>query len=284
MPRIGRSGGAGAARADARAWAPRGYFNRTRRNGYLDERLVAEYSFKRTGAGLDLGYNSGRRAEVRLGFDSADVRGRLRVGNPLLPEVEGAEQVARLQFTYDDQTSPMVPTRGLHLRSRLRYFAATPQVTEALDPRQVESIEQFWQGEVVASRFWRARGEDRVFVLFGIGSSFGDDPLVNDFSLGGPLRLGAYNSDELRGPNYVLGTAGYMKRVGRLADVIGGNIFLGAWLENGDTFARWGDASWRTNLSGGLIMETLLGPIFLGASTGFDGRGRVYVSVGPLVR
>lgn len=262
--------------------APRVSFIRSGRNGYDDDVFVAEYRFKRAGAGVDLGVNAGRNAEFRVGLDTADVRGRVRVGSPLLPEIAGNESFLTIQGIVDTQTSPVVPTRGHFMRGRLRYFFNAPEVSA--DRERIPSVQKFWQGEVLGSWFRRVRREDRLFVQYGLGTSFGEQPLVNDFSLGGPLRLGAYNNDELRDNNYLLATAGYLKKVGRLSDVLGGNIYLGGWLEQGSTHARWDDLSYRHSASLGLILETLLGPVFGGASFDVDGRFRLYVGLGPIFR
>ena len=80
----------------------------------------------RPGAGLDIGTDFGRNAEVRLGYDVADYRGRRRVGAPDLPDVDGTEQFAHLDFGLDTQTSPIVPTRGFRLRSTLRQYFSAP--------------------------------------------------------------------------------------------------------------------------------------------------------------
>jgi NTE family protein len=121
-------------------------------------------------------------------------------------------------------------------------------------------------------------------VRYGAGTSFGDTPLFNTFALGGPFLLGAFNNYELVGANYLFGAVGYLKGVGRLPDVLGGNMFLGGWFEQGTTFNHWEDAEYRSSVSFGAIAETLIGPIFGGASFDFDGRFRLYVALGPLFR
>jgi NTE family protein len=262
--------------------APRAYFLRNPRNSYLDERLVAEYRLARAGGGLDVGINAGRHAEVRLGVDAADVRGRIRIGSPELPEIDGSEQYATLQAIVDTQTSPVVPTKGHYVTTRLRYFFSAPRADGRFDA--LPSPQEFWQGEIRGSWFRRVKTEDRLFISYGVGSSFGDQPLINDFSLGGPLRLGAFNNDELRSSNYVLGTVGYLKKVGRMADVLGGNIYLGGWFEQGSAHRVWDDMRYRSSVSLGTVLETLLGPVFGGASFDFDGRFRFYIGIGPLFK
>jgi len=264
--------------------APRGYFSRTGRNAYIDEEFVAEYRAKRTGAGIDLGWSTGRRAELRFGADIADVRGRRRIGIPDLPELSGTEKSARLQFIFDGQDSPTVPSRGVYARSVLRRFLSTPEVTHADGIQGLNTTETFWQGESSGSYFHPRSKDDRFFLLAGGGTSFKQDPVFNNFSLGGPFRLGAFNNDELRASNYVLGTVGYLHRFGRLPDVLGANIFGGGWLENGSAFDDWADAKWRSNVSAGAIIESLIGPVFVGGSLAFDGRSRIYIAIGTLFR
>jgi NTE family protein len=140
------------------------------------------------------------------------------------------------------------------------------------------------QGEVEGNWFRRVHDTDRLFVRFGAGTSIDGDPILNRFSLGGPMRLGSFNADELRGPNYLLGTAGYLKGIGRLPDVLGGGMFLGGWFEQGTAFKDWSDAHYQSSVSVGGILETLLGPVFGGASVDFDGRCRFYVGIGPMFR
>lgn len=265
--------------------APRVYFDRRGRNLYVDDVFVAEYRIKKFGAGLDLGTDFGRDAELRLGYDIADYTGRRRVGSPDLPDVDGAEKYAHLDFAMDTQTSPLVPTRGFRLRSTLRQYFSAPTASASIDDGVLDSPQSFTSGEVRTSWFKRVRDRgDRVFVIGEGGTSFGEDPLVNDFSLGGPLRLGSFNNDQLRGDNYMLFGGGYLRGIGRMPDVLGGSIFLGAWIEAGSVFDDWDIQDWKSDITGGAILETLLGPVFLGGSVGFQGGGRFYISLGPFFK
>ena len=62
---------------------------------------------------------------------------------------------------------------------------------------------------------------------------------------------------------------------------MGGPIFAGAWLELGDAF-NGNAAKLRTNASGGVIADTLVGPVIFATSFGFDGAWRTYVGVGRI--
>jgi hypothetical protein len=87
-----------------------------------------------------------------------------------------------------------------------------------------------------------------------------------------------------RSPLHYVATAGYVRRVGRLPDFVGGPVFAGAWLENGDAFDSWRRAAWRSNGGAGLVMDTLVGPVVVAGSCSFDGRWRTYLAVGRTVR
>ena len=178
-----------------------------------------------------------------------------------------------------------MPTRGFRLRSSLRQFFSAPTASGPIDGVIPPSPQSFTSGEVRTSWFTRVRNRgDRIFLIGEGGTSFGAHPLVDDFALGGPLRIGSVNTDQLRGDNYLLGVAGYLRGIGRMPDVLGGTVFLGLWVEAGSAFDDWDNQDWKSDATGGLILETLLGPVFVGGSVGFDGGGRFYVSLGPLFR
>ena len=90
-------------------------------------------------------------------------------------------------------------------------------------------------------------------------------------------------ADQIAGSNYVNLNIGYLKQVGRMPDVVGGNIYVGSWLETGSAWDKWHEKDWRNNVTVGAILESLLGPIFLGGSFN-SGHARFYVVVGPLFR
>jgi NTE family protein len=264
--------------------APRAYFSRRSLNGYQDGDFLAEYRVKRTGVGADIGYTTSMRTEVRLGYDEVDVRARLRIGEPSLPEANGSDSVASLRFVFDGQNSPLVPSRGLRTRAAFRYYFDTPDIVDEND-NVLRSASDVPQGEVLAAWFKRVGTRQRMFVSGGGGTSFDHDPGFNQFSLGGPLRLGSFNNDELRGNNYLLGVVGLLHEWARLPDVLGANVYLGGWLEQGSAFNAWRDAEYKASLSAGVVMETLFGPVFLGYSQSLtEGGGRFYVSLGPFLK
>lgn len=197
-------------------------------------------------------------SDLRVGGSIGRLDADVEVGDPGLPKLTGKETVVEAVWRYDGQDSPVVPSGGSQV-----FAVGLTQLS----------------GQ--ASRFWSMCQRGRLFVVGGLGTSFDNRPLPTDqFALGAPLHLGAYSQGEIRGDHYYVATAGYLHRFGRLPDFMGGPIYAGGWLENGDAFDTWGDATVRTHASVGLIMDTLVGPVILGGSAGFDGRWRTYLGVG----
>jgi NTE family protein len=266
--------------------APRAYAGRRSLNAYDDEsQFLAEYRETATGLGLDVGLDLGPRSQLRFGYDVADVTVRRRIGEPSLSELEGTNRFLSLRWVFDGQTSPVIPTRGIYTRARLARYFDSPDVRSPDGEIQMAGPVDYYQTEVRLSAFHSTRAQHRLFVGASGGTSFGDDPGYNAFELGGLLRLGAFNLGELRGNNYVLAQGGVLFRVLKLPDVLGGNGYVGGWLETGSAFEAWESAQVEWQASGGFVLETFLGPVFLGGSVSLnDGEGRFYVNVGPFLR
>jgi NTE family protein len=252
-------------------------------NVIRDDAVVARYGQTFTRGGVNLGVNLGRLSDVRLGAYLGHLDASVQVGEPGLPAISGREAVAELNWRFDGQDSYVIPSRGVLATTHMRYFFDGPEVT--IGEGEPYSSEKLLQLSGEANRFSSFGERNRVFVLGGLGTSFDRTPLpTNQFILGSPLHLGAYNVGEIRGNHYFILTGGYLRQLGRLPDFIGGPVYAGGWLENGDAFDEWASATVRTHASLGVIMDTLIGPVLVGGSAGFDGRWRTYIGVGRLFR
>ena len=67
-------------------------------------------------------------------------------------------------------------------------------------------------------------------------------------------------------------------------EFLGGKAYVGAWYEGGSAFEKFTDLNYRQSVTGGVIAETPLGPVFIGGSLNENGRGRFYFSFGRLFR
>jgi NTE family protein len=252
-------------------------------NFIQDDSVIARYGRTVGRLGLNVGGNLGARSDVRLGAYIGRSTASIEVGDPGFPELQGKETGAELVWRVDTQDRTVVPTGGLASEVRVKHLFDGPDISVGGETVPFEA--SLTQLSAVATRFW-SRGEaNRLFVYGGVGTSFDSSPLPTDeFWLGTPFRLSAYDAGELRGPHYYVATGGYLRRVGRLPDFVGGPVFAGAWLENGDAFDEWDQAHWRSNGGVGLVMDTLLGPAMIAGSWGFDGRWRTYLAIGRIFR
>jgi NTE family protein len=247
------------------------------------EAVVGRYRRTRTRLGLNAGVNLGPRSDVRAGAYVGRTSASITVGEPGLPELRGTETGAEMVWRLNTQDSVVVPSHGVQSEVRLSHIFDGPNVVVQDRTFAVES--SLTQLSADANQFWSAGSRSRVFVYGGVGTSFDRTPFPTEqFALGMPFRLGAYKAGELRGNHYYVATGGYLRRVARLPGFIGGPVFAGAWLENGDVFDEWRHAGFRSNGGAGVVLDTLLGPVIVASSWSFDGRWRIYFATGRLFR
>ena len=244
----------------------------------------ATYRRTRVGVGIDLGVNLGARDEVRAGARYGWTAAGVRIGDPGLPEIDGEDATVHLTWTHDAQDQPTIPSRGLRTQSTLRHFVTAPLVAQAGAVRTSEGVTQ-----AEAAGSWlmplNATARRRFFLSGGAGTSFHHDPLPTEqFALGGPLRMSAFDIGQARGDHFALATAGYLHQVMRLPDFLGGPVFLGGWVDVGSAFNAPSEADLDTHVSLGVMGDTLIGPIFAGGSIGLDADSRFYIGIGRIFR
>ena len=226
---------------------------------------------------------SARRA-ICASARTSDARpASIEVGDPGFPELRGKETGAELVWRVDTQDSPVIPSGGWLSQVRLSHVFDGPDIVvgdqtfdfDVVADAAVRRGESLLEHRSAQSRvrLWRTRHVVRV-------DAVADQP-VRTWHAVQARRLRAPAS--CRGAHYYVATGGYLRRVGRLPDFMGGPVFAGGWLENGDAFDEWQDAGWRTNGGVGLVMDTLVGPVILAGSWSFDGRWRTYLGCRPHV-
>ncbi|HZN10552.1 MAG TPA: patatin-like phospholipase family protein [Blastocatellia bacterium] len=252
--------------------APNASIDEQQRSFFQGGEKVAEYSQRTARAGVDLAYILNSRSELRAGYSIGHLKGERNIGDPVLPDVSGTQSVAGVRFNYYGQNSPQFPTRGVIVRSRLNWFFKSPGAVEA-----------FPQGEVQTSVSHILADKNVIFARFAGGTSFSQTAApFNKFALGGLFRLGGYGRDEFLGDHYLLGEAGYLRRLHRLPPLLGGSIFAGGWYDGGSAFNKFDEAKYQMSGTGGMIIETRLGPVFVGGSWAEGGRGKFYFALGRL--
>ncbi len=254
--------------------APRVSFERRRVNLFVNGTRQAEYVGQNIQAGIDLGYSFNARSELRAGYTIGYETASRRIGDPLLPNLKGRFSSASLRWTYDGLNKPQVPTYGIYSRNSLHYYFDSPGATA-----------DFAQLETRNNAFYPLGERNIVFGFGGGGTTIGDTaPPLREFTLGGPFRLGGYGFDEFRASNYLVGGFGILHNPDVFPSFLGGKAYIGAWYEGGSAFERLGSANYRQSFSGGAIIETPLGPVFIGGSINERGGRKFYFSFGRFFR
>lgn len=254
--------------------APRASYERRRINLFEDGNRLAEYTGQTTQIGFDLGYGFNARSELRAGYTLGYQRVSRRVGDPLLPNLKGKFSYAGLRWTYDSLDKAQVPTRGFYAVSTVNYFLDSPGATG-----------DFPQAETRLRAFVPVEKRNTFFAFGGGGTSFGNlAPPLQQFTLGGPFRLGGYGFEEFRSSNYLQGGFGFLHNPKIIPTFLGGKTYVGAWYEGGSSFERFADSEYMQSVSIGTIIETPVGPVFVGGSVNQNGRRRFYFSFGRVFK
>lgn len=250
--------------------APKAFYEERRVNFYEGGDRLAEYTFRVTQAGIDFGYSASRNSEIRLGYSIGHQKASLRIGSPQFPDLSGRVSFAALRWNYDTRNSAQISTSGIQVKNSLSYYFDSPGASSG-----------FPQAETEFNAFHPLNGKSILFGFGGGGTTFGKTaPLFQQFTLGGLFNVGGYGSREFRASNYLKGGAGVLRETFALPPYIGGKLYFGGWYEAGSAFEKWKAARVRHSVTGGVILETRFGPVFLGGSFAEGGRRKLYFSLG----
>lgn len=254
--------------------APRVTYARNRINFFEDGNRTSEYSVQRFQLGLDGGYIFNVRSELRVGYKLEYITASRRIGDNLFPTIKGRFSNASLNWTYDGLDKAQVPNKGIFSRNSLNYYFDSADNTNKFVQAESQNL------------LFQPITDRTVFLAFSnMGTSFnGTAPLLRQFTLGGPFRVGGYGYDEFRASNYAQIGGGFLYNPITFSSFLGGKVYVGAWYEGGSAFEKFRDAVYRQSVTGGTIVETPIGPVFLGTSINDQGRARIYFSFGRIFR
>lgn len=254
--------------------APYAFASKFARNSFQGLTRVSVFGDERAGGGLDIGYNSGRRSEFRLGYELFDGKLSPLIGATGLPIVHGSTGEFRARFVWDGQDSPSVPSSGT------RAVVTATRVLQSPDlPRPIDQV------DVQTSNVIPIGPKTSLFAdAFG-GTTFrGEAGPFQVFELGGQFRLGAYLPDEFMGNHYAYTSFGFRRELYRMPQLIGKKIYWGGWYEAGTAFGTKahdpGPVVIRGTFNLGLIADTIVGPIAIAGSVSPTGQSRVNFSIG----
>ena len=252
--------------------APRAFFLKQARGNYSGTHEVAQYHDRRLGAGFDVGFNSGRRSEIRVGYEYFEGVLATVIGQAPLPGTSGNSGLLRTRFAFEGQDNPNIPSRGTHLTAEFDHVIQSPGVAHS-----------FEQLSLNGSHFVPVSTKGSIFGSASFGTSFNDTAgFFQKFSLGGPFRLGAYSRDQFLGNHLAYASIGYRYELFRLPVLVGKKVYAVAAFESGSAFPDFDHITVHNSINIGTLAETILGPIQLAGSVSTTGRAKVNFSIGRL--
>lgn len=256
--------------------APYLFASKYARNSFTGMTRVAIFGDERAGGGLDIGYDSGRRSEFRIGYQLFEGKLSPLAGASGLPIVHGSTGQFRARYVWDGQDSPSVPSSGSLVVATLARVLQSPNLAHPID-----------QFELRTSNFVPVSAKTSLFMNVSGGTTHGGSAgPFQVFGLGGAFRLGAYLPEEFLGNHYAYASLGFRREWYRLPQFVGRKIYWGGWYEAGSAFGTATDDPGPVVVRGtfnlGVIADTFVGPIALAGSVSPTGQSRVNFSIGRL--
>jgi NTE family protein len=256
--------------------APRAFAQNTPFYVYNQDKLEGEYRNRQFGGEFDFGYEFGRDAELRVGYQAADLSQSIRVGSPTLPAESGRVGFTKVSFSQNRLDNAVIPREGTSLDLTWHWNDANPGANEQFPTARGRF------------RYFRKVGKpDSVFVTAQGGTSFGYQQVgLPIFGLGGVDQLRAYGTNELLTNQYYYFQAGYLREVLALPPFLGDKLYvLGSYeiakpfaLPSADGLAL--SSRLPMDATGGFIANTIFGPILIGGAVGDTDHHRFFFQVG----
>ncbi len=240
-------------------------------NIYERDKILGEYRNRVFGGGVNFGYMFGRSAEMRVGYDSGYQKISEDIGTPVEPTVRGRYGMTSLRYRLDRFDDPMIPRRGERIESTFHFYDTKPGTSDFVPT-----------GELRLGLAEPINTKSSVLFFASGGTSFSTrDTGFPPFSLGGPLRLGAYGLNELLTNQYFLVQPAFLYRLRELSPLLKQNVYLLSMYEAGKAYGQNAStAAVAQDGTVGLLFQTVFGPVFFGGSLGDTNHRKFFFNVG----
>jgi outer membrane protein assembly factor BamA len=253
--------------------APHGFYSQRQEDVYQDKTRTSVLKVREGGAGADFGYAASRFQELRLGYQYTHYDPSHSTGAPIpgLSQAAAGLQSVRFRWTYDGQDSNIIPRHGIHSTLDARWNFGVPS-----------AITQFG---VLSERLSAAKSFGPRYTLvseLGGGTIFGPTAYLPPFSLGGPGNLAALGRGQLRGDRYYYGGLQGLRAFSTDRSSFMNRVYLDLGAEVGKAFfdLDYGKPMYDGVL--GVVAESPIGIVFVGASYGSSGNHRFFFRIGRL--
>ena len=242
------------------------------------QRRLAEFRVRSVESGVDLGRELGNWGELRAGVRRQTGHSRVRVGDPELPVGDFDSRSYFARFSYDKLDDVNFPRKGQSFSMEWR-----GERTGLGSGRSADLLTADWL--VARSRgrntavFW-ASGGANLDSADGVAAA----DVRTRFTLGGFLNLSGIAPDSISGNDFAIARLLYYRQIGSGGEgFLNVPAYLGMSYEVGNVWESRSDASFsgaRHNGSLFLGLDTLLGPLYLGAGIGEQGDDALYLFLG----
>lgn len=235
---------------------------------------IAQYRYSQANVGFDTGYMFDRFSQFQFGYQVGWQNYTPDIGNPnILPSVSGREGVSSAQYLTDHLDSPIVPRKGYEIASEFDFYDSRPAAQD-----------QFPALQLSVKFFKPVRKPDSVFLTASGGTTFGYSQTgVPLYTLGGPLRLSAYGTNEIFTNQYMLYQLGYLHQLAQLSPILGNKIYFTTFYELAKPYGtRNGISSLPMDGTAGIVIESLVGPILFAGSWGDSGHRKIFFTLGRI--
>ena len=197
------------------------------------------------------------------------------IGNvPALPTNAGTTGDVRIQYQLNTLDDPVIPRSGVSLLMYTKGYHTHPAAPGA-----------FPLSEIQSEAFFRLNAPSSILVAAAGGSSYGYKTGFPAFSLGGSRQLVAWGTNELLTNQYFLGQLGYIRELTKLPPFLGSSVNILGLFELGKTYKLPllpSPPNLPMDGAGGLLVNTIFGPVLIAGTVGNHGHGRFYFQIGHI--
>jgi len=255
--------------------APRAEIAQDQMNFYRGENRIAVYRVESRIAGLDLGMQFTRFAELRVGAEGGTVIPRLDTGSTLLGPsgMHHAQGGIRTRLRFDRLDNVQFPRDGWAVDAELYNSMTSLGAVDAFGKWHAAATAAYTFGE----------GDDTTRFNLVAGGKVGSNrlPAYDQFQWGGFLRQSGYRTGQLVGPSLQFGQFVYFHRIVR------GGLFDGAYAGVSLEAGRYGDplvpgnpSGWLKSMALFVSTDSPIGPVYFGYGRAADGQGSFYFLLG----
>lgn len=255
--------------------APELYANSAQYPIYQGSTLLSQYRQRFAGGGLQVGYEFGNVAQLALGYDAAYRSLSPEVGNPNeLPTVSGRYGFTSLQFALNEYNNPVIPRSGQYAEFTGGWVDANPGAPTGYGLSQAR-----------VTKFFRLDDPTSIYFVGDGGTTFSRTQTgIPPFSLGGTRQFLAYGINELLTNQYYAMQAGYLRQLVQLPPLLGDKLYFTGIFEVGKVFGfpPLVRSQVPGDLAGGIIINTIFGPVTFGGAVGAAGNQQIFFRLGRI--